>query len=106
MITNRQKGSSEGGTLSAIFYLVFMLIFLGRGLLVDDIKPVEAALRIHNIAEYVINDKDVWFVGFRGCQVDEAAKFEVTVTNKEGNTVDILVCTGWPFKGSTIRNEW
>jgi hypothetical protein len=74
--------------------------------MVDDKAPVTAAMRTHGFTNVTIQDMSWFVVGFRGCQADEAAKFEVTATNPIGQQVSFLVCTGWPFKGGTIRTEW
>lgn len=95
-----------GSALLILIQILLTLLIFCRGVFVNDIRPVEQVMKTHGFTEYTIKDKDVIFVGLRGCQADEAAKFEVTATNPVGEKVDFLVCTGWPFKGATIRTDW
>jgi len=99
--------TSVGQALFTLAFALFLIFFVPcRGCMVDDEAPVKAVLKTHGFSNYQIHDKDWFVVGFRGCQADEAAKFEVTATNPSGKKVDFLVCTGWPFKGGTIRSDW
>ena len=98
--------SEDSSVIGSLIGLIVLIILSCRGCVVDDRKPVEAVMKTQGFTEFTINDKDWLFVGLRGCQADEAAKFEVTATNPMGEKVNFLVCTGWPFKGATIRTEW
>lgn len=92
--------------LPLFIFIMFFAMFFARGVFVDNVRPVEEVMKVHGYTEYTITDKDIFFINFRGCQLGEAAKFEVSAVNSNGESVNLLVCTGWPFKGATIRVDW
>lgn len=100
---------SEGDAVSSwIFWkiiapIVFFFLFQSRGVFVDDARPL-AALKAHGFTNVTIIREDDFFVGFRGCSHGDAAKYTVRATNAAGETTDdIFVCSGWLFRGSTVR---
>jgi hypothetical protein len=74
-----------------------------RGVLTEKTQAV-AALEAQGYEDIEIVDKAWFFVGFRGCGND-AARYTANVTNPRGKKVQVYVCVGWPFKGSTVRSQ-
>lgn len=74
-----------------------------RGIFVNE-KVAQHTLEIQGFEVLDIIDHDWFLVALRGCGEDDAAKFTAKVVNPRGDTVEICVCTGWIFKGATIRN--
>ncbi len=98
--------STDFGTWFSLLIALLFICAPCRGVLVDDEAPVKAVLATHGFTDYSIQDRSWFVVGLRGCQADEAAQFNVTANNPVGTRVSFLVCTGWPFKGGSIRTEW
>jgi len=98
-------------TLSAIFIglvALGVLLFIGfgtfRGIFVPEARALEA-LEKQGYTEGVITDHS-WFVpGLQGCDGKDAAVFEANAINPVGKRVDVIVCTGFFFKGATIRTK-
>lgn len=85
-----------------IIVTVFFAIF--RGIFVDS-AIAKRALEKQGYENIEILDKDWLFIGVRGCDGRDAAKFEVKATNSAKKSVEVNVCVGWPFKGATIRTD-
>jgi len=87
-------------------YVVALIIgvaTLGRGIFVGENVAVEA-LEKSGYSDVQITSSGWFFVGMRGCSEKDAAKFVATATNVNGDRVeDIIICSGWPFKGATVR---
>ena len=83
-------------------FLVIMLVALVRGVLVDE-KVAILSLESQDYSNAKITDHTWFAVGLRGCDSKDAARFTARVTNPAGNVTEVYVCTGWLFKGSTIR---
>ncbi len=101
--------SSDGlyGLVVLLFVAVFIVLFtlaLIRGVFVGENAAIRA-LETQGYSEVRIVDKDIWFVGMRGCGDEDAAKFDAVAINPAGNEVDVFVCVGWPFKGATVRTN-
>jgi len=56
-------------------------------------------------AKVALGTKHYIFVSFRGCSSHDAAMWEAKGINAHGKKVDLIVCSGWPFKGVTVRTE-
>ena len=86
--------------------LIFLLMILSgiRGIFVDQKIAVDT-LEKQGFSDVKITEKDWFMVGLRGCDGGDAAKFVAEATNPIGKKVEIYVCSGWPFKGATIRNN-
>ena len=84
--------------------LLFSLFMQFRGFLVD--KPIaKRCLELQGYHNVQITDRAGAFVGFRGCDATDAARFTAEATNPAGQEVEVYVCTGWLFKGATIRTK-
>lgn len=86
------------------FSLIAILISgcAGCGMFVSKAKA-KAAAEKQGYTNVVINDKDIFFIFWNGCGKDDDVSFEATATNSNGETVEIIICAGFPFKGVTIR---
>lgn len=93
--------------VALIIGTIFLLIFIaaiGRGALVSEDVAV-AALETQGYSNIRI-ESSAWFaVGLRGCDSRDAAKFNAVAINPAGKEVHLFVCTGWLFKGATIRSK-
>ena len=69
----------------------------------------EGAVRLleaQGFSDVKITSREWLFVGFRGCENTDSAKFNFTAVNSNGETVDSLfVCKGLIFKGYTLRGK-
>ena len=93
--------------LYALIVILFVVLVIGgicRGILVEESVAVRA-LEIQGYTDIEIVDHAWCFVGFRGCDRNDAARITATATNPVGRRVEVYVCSGWLFKGSTIRTK-
>ncbi|MBI2426590.1 MAG: hypothetical protein HYV34_01970 [Candidatus Kerfeldbacteria bacterium] len=87
-----------------------LILWYGAGLMfwpgiyVSEEKVI-LAVEKQGYSDITVEDKDVFFVGWKGCSDNDDALFELTATNARGQGVELLACAGWPFKGVTIRTE-
>ena len=91
--------------MSAMIYLVvFTVAFLVAtfsGALVSQEVAIRAA-EVQGFSDIRITDHSYAWVGVRGCDGADAARFTVRGKNAAGKEVEFYVCTGF-FKGGTIR---
>ena len=81
----------------------FGAVALARGALVPESKAVEA-LQKSGYTDVKIRSSAWLVVGLRGCSEKDAAMFRASAINSAGQRVDdIIVCSGWPLKGMTVR---
>ena len=90
------------GLIAVLIVIVLMVLAGGRGMLVSEQTAIDT-METQGFTNVEVTDKAWFLVGFRGCGSDDAARFEVTAINPNGQEVDCIVCADWPFKGSTIR---
>jgi hypothetical protein len=98
--------SDWASTIAYILIIALVLVAsLGRGLLVDRTGAISAAEKAGYSKIQIVSEQR-FFAGFAGCDGGDAAAFEITAINPAGRPVDGLVlCSGWPFKGFTIRSH-
>jgi hypothetical protein len=94
-----------GLDLVMIIVAVVIVVFsLCRGAFVSDDIAYRAA-KNQGFSNVKVVD-DAWFaVGLRGCSSHDAARFTIHATNPAGDEVECYVCSGWLFKGATIRTK-
>ena len=90
--------------LSVLLFLVLIIGSCGRGALVNEDVAVRA-LDTQGYSDIKITDSAWFAVGLRGCDEKDAARFTATAKNPAGKQVKVYVCTGWIFKGATIRTK-
>jgi hypothetical protein len=89
----------------AIVVTLVILLALGscsRGAFVDESKAI-SALSTQGYSDIHITKKNWFAPGLFGCSEKDAVKFDAIATNPVGRRVEVSVCTGFLFKGSTIR---
>jgi hypothetical protein len=84
--------------------MVLAVSLCSCGVLVDDDK-VKGAVEKQGYSDVVLGEKSVVFVGWAGCSDSDSAAYKVRAKNVKGDTVDLIVCAGWPFKGITVRSK-
>ena len=87
--------------------VIVLLLVIGscsRGAFVNQDVAVKA-LDTQGYSNVKITDRAWFAVGMRGCDEKDAARFTATATNPIGKKVQVYVCTGWIFKGATIRTK-
>lgn len=89
--------------LFIILLTLAILFFLVEGSFVDESVAIKA-LQKQGFTDINITGKEWLFVGFRGCSEDDSVKFTAIAKNPRNETVEVYVCSGWLFKGSTVRS--
>jgi len=86
-----------------IFALLILICFtLGRGACTN-VSTAITAVENMGFTESKVVDKNIFFVGFKGCSDKDAALYKIQAKNPAGKVVIVDVCLGWPFKGATVR---
>jgi hypothetical protein len=76
--------------------------FSFRGAFAPEEQAVRA-LQTQGFSLVRIEERSFFFVAFRGCDGSDAAMFRAHALNPANREVEVYVCTGWPFKGATVR---
>lgn len=97
-------GQSGDSTVLSLIAIVIVILSLFTGIFVDKAIAVRA-LEKQGYSDIRITNKDWFMVGLRGCSGHDAAKFTASVVNPAGKEVEVFVCTGFIFKGATIRTD-
>lgn len=84
--------------IAVIFFSAF------RGTLVSEQRAIRA-LEKRGYSDIKITDKSVLLVHWRGCGTTDAVKFDAVAKNPRGTLTDVYVCSGWLFKGTTVRTD-
>ena len=87
-----------------IFAAIIFLALAGSGLLVHE-RIASNALAIQGFSDIQITNRAWFLVGLRGCDEKDSVRFDATATNPLGKRVSLYVCSGWIFKGATIRSR-
>ena len=88
-----------------VLTLVFLACWIFGGYFVDEERVVKTMEANAGIEDIQIIEKWRFFSTVGGCGYADAAGFEVTAT-RDGQKIKALLCTGWWFKGATIRYQW
>ncbi len=104
----RRHERGEASVYNVSFWLVILGILIfealgGGGIFVEPAKAVRA-LENQGFTEINIREKQVYFIGWRGCDQTDSARFVGTAKNPVGKVVPVSVCAG-VFKGATIRTD-
>ncbi|NQV88601.1 MAG: hypothetical protein HQ402_03570 [Parcubacteria group bacterium] len=91
----------------SIFLIVLgfiFVLFLGfaRGVFVNENSAVKA-LETASYSQVEIVDRAIFFIGLRGGEDTDAARFKAKAINPAGKEVEVYIFVGWPFKGATVR---
>lgn len=93
-------------TISILMYafvVVILILSMCRGSFVSESAAI-TAVENQGFSNVEVVDHDWLLVGYRGCDAHDTAKFTLTATNPIGQKVEIYACSGFPFKGFTIRS--
>lgn len=93
--------------VTVFMFLLVLVVSIGacsRGVLVREDVAVRA-LEIQGYSDIKVTDSAWFAVGYRGCDEKDAARFTAVAKNPAGKQVQVYVCTGWPFKGATVRTK-
>lgn len=100
--SNRGSGGYSGIYIVFMFLLVFGSCF--RGVLVSD-QVAYDALSVQGYTEVRITERHWFAPWFFGCDRKDAVGFEVSAVNPRNQRVTLTVCSGFLFKGATIRSK-
>lgn len=100
----------EGLIVAAI---VILLVFITVGIgpcagvtgCVDTNGRVMKAAQSNGFTDIKVDDCHFFFTSWRGCSKSDTFACDVSAKNVNGQPVDLLVCEGLIFKGSTIRTK-
>jgi hypothetical protein len=104
-----RKSLSAIGEKVAYFAIaaLIILVILGvmfRGMLVSESVAKNAA-ETQGFTQVEVTDRAIFFVAQRGCSKSDSVRFTVKAVNPAGKRVKFYVCSGWIFKGATIRHK-
>ncbi len=85
-----------------IALIVFGFLMVA-GSLVNESVASEALQKL-GFTDINITKKDWFLVGFKGCGEGDSVKFSAIAKNPRNQTVEVYVCSGWLFKGATVRS--
>jgi hypothetical protein len=100
-----RKTIADGAVLPVVSVLLITLtvvLSMGRGCMVSEGQAL-SALDTSGYTDGKIVNRSNFFPAWSGCNGDDAAAFTAKAKNPQGKPVTVLVCVGWPFKGSTVR---
>lgn len=91
-------------TINLLLGFTLFFTLTGCGAFVSE-EDTAKAVEKQGYQNVQIQKKHIFFTNFLGCGENDVAMFKATATNSMGQKVDIIICTGWPFKGVTIRTR-
>ncbi len=97
--------SGRGGGFNLFLIAVMIILSIAsvfRGALVGPESSIHA-LEVQGFTDITLLDHDWMFIGLRGGEASDAARFTFEATNPIGKRVTVYVFDGWPFKGATMR---
>jgi hypothetical protein len=89
--------------LTIIAILLFILVFC-RGAFVDE-EIAYSSSETQGYTNVKVIDHSWFLVGLQGCSAHDAARFTVKAVNPAGREVEYYICSGWLFKGATLRTK-
>lgn len=95
---------TKSDILWTVLGICFLIVSLFQGTFVDESEALRA-LETQGYSNVKVTDHKWLLVSVRGCGSTDAARFDALVVNPAGKKVNLYVCVGWPFKGSTIRTD-
>ena len=85
-------------------YIIIGLFMLIRGVFVSDTATITAVEK-QGYSNVQIESKIPVVACFFGADAQDAVVYKMQVTNPAGQRVEIDACSGWLFKGVTIRTR-
>jgi len=100
-------GRSNSGLIEAAMMVVLVVLVIFStflpGLLVDQRVAVDA-MGSAGYTNVQVVSRWTFLVGIAGCSGEDSVKFDVIATGPNGKQIkNAYVCSGFLFKGSTIR---
>lgn len=90
-------------TVALIAFMVILIVSsMARGVFAKEAVAIRT-LQAQGFSNIKIVDHAWFFIGLRGCDGHDAARFTAKATNPAGIQTQVYVCTGAFFKGGTIR---
>ena len=90
------------GALSVLVSIVLIVASCSRGALVNPADSIRAASALGFSEATVV--RSTWlFPVFSGCDGGDALAVTLDATNPVGQQTQVIACSGWPFKGWTVR---
>ena len=89
--------------LLVVIFIIIIIFSLTRGVMVSEMTAIKA-LDDAGYTNIVVEDRANFFVGLRGGDKSDVARFTCRATNPAGKEVTVYVFAGWPFKGATVRS--
>jgi hypothetical protein len=99
----RSSGDGFAGIMASVIVLFFVIGAIFAPILAVDRSTAIRAAEAAGYMQPRVVEEHYFFVGWQGCSSGDAAAFLVSAKNAQEKPVSILVCSGWPFKGSTVR---
>lgn len=90
------------GVLVLVFCALTAMAVAACGSLASE-QDATKLLQTQGFRHIQLKNRDVWFVGVKGCGREDVALFNFRAINPIGRNVTVSVCEGWPFKGATVR---
>lgn len=87
-----------------VLCIILTILWQFCGFLVPE-KKATKELEVQGYSNITIIDRDWFFIPLRGGAPDDLVRFEAEATNPAGKNVVVVVYSGWPFKGATIRSN-
>lgn len=103
-LASSKQGTTLIEVLVAFVTIVILIIALGSGFMVND-KNIISAVEKQGYSNLVIIKKHCLFASLFGGSSGDAAVYDMNATNPVGKNTDIIVSTGWLFKGVTVRTK-
>lgn len=88
--------------LMGLFCALLIVGEVGRGILVNPNDALGAADTL-GFSNATITGTNWLFAGLSGCDGGDALAVDLRAKNANGQTVRVVACSGFPFKGWTVR---
>ena len=102
MKMNRKGISITEMLITITIVLVIAFIVSPAGMWVPE-KTAITALETQGFSRVKIIDRKWFMVSWRGCSKGDDVRFDASALNPAGKEIQISVCSGWFFKGATVR---
>lgn len=88
----------------SILFVCFVVFDIVCGAWVEP-QVATRALDAQGYSDIHITDQSWFFVGWQGCGAGDNVRFTAKAKNPAGKPTEVYVCSGFFFKGSTIRTQ-
>jgi len=102
---NSLSDGDIGGIIIVLFIAAMLVCWIFGGFFVDEDRVMSAIGANTGLEDIGIMEEWRLMPVVGGCGYADAAGFEISAM-REGEPIKALVCTGWWFKGATLRYMW